>query len=165
MGLRRLRGRLDQVQGHANQTMFEARDAIAVGKALAEDVQDGIATKILPLPGFSKFMNRLLKSFAAYLGAELVYRLKGVIPLTKQEGPPPEIDLTWMERSEIPVAITIDPDYDVFPVPGQQQKLHGGPLDGMVATPKQEGRKFLMNDEHYYTWDGHRLNYLESKTA
>jgi hypothetical protein len=39
MGLRRLRGRLDQVQGKANQTMTLAQDLIA-------DLQDGFSVRI-----------------------------------------------------------------------------------------------------------------------
>lgn len=39
MGLRRLRGRLDQLQGEANQTMGLAQDLIA-------DLQDGFGVRI-----------------------------------------------------------------------------------------------------------------------
>lgn len=42
MGLRRLRGRLDQLQGNANFTMAQAQELIALAKDLLDDLKDGI---------------------------------------------------------------------------------------------------------------------------
>ena len=46
MGFRRLRGRLDQIQGNANFTMAQAQELIALGKALVDDLQDGFGVTI-----------------------------------------------------------------------------------------------------------------------
>lgn len=42
MGLRRLRGRLDQLQGNANFTMGQAQELMRMFDALLEDIADGV---------------------------------------------------------------------------------------------------------------------------
>ena len=46
MGLRRLRGRLDQLQGEANLTMAQAQALLAVAEALVEDLADGVGITV-----------------------------------------------------------------------------------------------------------------------
>ena len=46
MSLRRLRGRLDQLQSNANFTMAQAQELIAIGKALADDLADGVGVTV-----------------------------------------------------------------------------------------------------------------------
>ena len=53
MGLRRLRGRLDQVQGTANQTMAMAQDLIA-------DLRDGVGVTISLDEGAAKTLAMML---------------------------------------------------------------------------------------------------------
>jgi len=47
MGLRRLRGRLDAMQGDAQATMGAARMTLAAAKALLEEIQDGVDIKLV----------------------------------------------------------------------------------------------------------------------
>lgn len=46
MGLRRLRGRLNQLQSHANQRMLEAGHLLQLLQDLVADVQDGVGIKV-----------------------------------------------------------------------------------------------------------------------
>ena len=46
MGLRRLRGRLDAMQGDAQVTMGAARMTLAVAKALLEDIQTVVKSRL-----------------------------------------------------------------------------------------------------------------------
>jgi len=48
---RRLRGRLNQLQGAANQTMSETRQLISLVDALVDDIQDGFAVNLVIPPG------------------------------------------------------------------------------------------------------------------
>ena len=66
MGLRRLRGRLDQLQGEANQTMGLAQDLIA-------DLQDGFGVRV------SLEADAVKKLFAAFTskeGCDLPFTIK-----------------------------------------------------------------------------------------
>ena len=66
MGLRRLRGRLDQLQGEANQTMGLAQDLIA-------DLQDGFGVRV------SLDADAIKKLFAAFTskeGCDLPFTIK-----------------------------------------------------------------------------------------
>jgi len=47
MGLRRLRGRLDAMQGDAHQTMAASRVTLEAAKALLEEIQDGVQIKLI----------------------------------------------------------------------------------------------------------------------
>ena len=47
MGVRRLRGGLDQLQKHANVTMFDAQEAIELAKATMADFKDGFGVKLV----------------------------------------------------------------------------------------------------------------------
>lgn len=106
MGFRRLHGRLDQVQGHANVTMDDVQ-------ALVADCRDGVGVKVRPLPGFSAFVNRLVVALVVYLIAILLVKLREYIPFLKQPPEPPQLDLTWLEGEDIPLLISIDPTVDV----------------------------------------------------
>ena len=46
MGLRKLRGRLDQLQANANLTMAQAQALLEVGEALIEDLADGVGITV-----------------------------------------------------------------------------------------------------------------------
>ena len=46
MSLRRLRGRLDQLQGKSNQTLNQAQELIALGEALVDDLADGLGITV-----------------------------------------------------------------------------------------------------------------------
>ena len=66
MGLRRLRGRLDQLQGNANHTMGLAQDLIA-------DMQDGFGVRV------SLDADAIKKLFAAFTskeGCDLPFTIK-----------------------------------------------------------------------------------------
>jgi len=47
MGLRRLRGRLDAMQGDAHQTMAASRVTLEAARALLEEIQDGVQIKLV----------------------------------------------------------------------------------------------------------------------
>jgi hypothetical protein len=66
VGLRRLRARLDQVQGEANHTMGLAQDLIA-------DLQDGFGVRVsLDADAVSK----LFKAFTSQSGCDLPFTIK-----------------------------------------------------------------------------------------
>jgi hypothetical protein len=60
MGLRRLRGRLDQLQGHANTTLGAA-------DALIEELRDGFAVEIEITPGAGPQLLQLLRGHGGKL--------------------------------------------------------------------------------------------------
>lgn len=105
MGLRRLRGRLDQLQGNANDTMQIAQDLLA-------DLKDGVGVRVVPTRGFAVFATRLLRAFGEYLGAWLLFKLRSFMPMIPQSELP-TLDLTWMEGQEIPMVVVIDPTVDI----------------------------------------------------
>lgn len=47
MGLRRLRGRLDQLQGTANQRMLQADELMQLAQDLVLDISDGFGIKVV----------------------------------------------------------------------------------------------------------------------
>lgn len=105
MGLRRLRARLDQVQGNANLTINDARDLVL-------DLQDGFGVKIRPLKGFSAFMTRLVLAVITFLVAVLLHKLAKYVPFVQDPDVPPQLDLSWMEGEDIPLLVSIDPSVD-----------------------------------------------------
>ena len=90
MGLRRLRGRLDQLQGNANFTMAEAQ-------ALIEDVQDGIGIKLKLDKKFLDELETLLKD----------------TPLLKMLDPKGVLLEKVLEfAQDIPFTLVVDPKVD-----------------------------------------------------
>ena len=75
MGIRKLRGRLDQLQGKANLTMDDARELIGIAKDLVDDLTDGIGVTVHVDEGAAKTV----------LG--LVMGKAGDLPLTVQIDP------------------------------------------------------------------------------
>ena len=90
MGLRRLRNRLDQLQGSANFTMQEAR-------ALLDDVGDGVGVKLVIDP---VFLDKLQEAFQGS-------------PLLKMIDPDGTIMTKVIEfAKDIPITLVVDPTVD-----------------------------------------------------
>lgn len=60
MGLRRLRGRLDQLQGKANWTMDDARALIAEASEFLKQLEDGVGITAVVDAGAARTLARLL---------------------------------------------------------------------------------------------------------
>ena len=105
MGLRRLRGRLDQLQSEGNHTMDVVQDLVA-------DLRDGVGVKVRPLKGFSAFATKLVFAVITYLIAALLFKLSKYLPFVSDPDTPPTLDLTWMEGQDIPFLVVIDPTID-----------------------------------------------------
>lgn len=106
MGLRRLRGRLDQLQSEGNHTMDVVQDLVA-------DCKDGVGVKVRPLKGFSAFVTRLVLAVITFLVATLLHKLAKYVPFVQDPDAPPQLDLSWMEGVDIPLLLSIDPTIDV----------------------------------------------------
>ena len=114
MAFRRLRGRLDQMQGEVNFTLGMAQD-------LLEDAADGLGVTCIPTEGFALFATKVFKTFAKYLVAVLMHALKKFLPII-DAGPEPVLDLTWMEGKQVPFLVVIDPQVDVKLSPKMEMK-------------------------------------------
>jgi hypothetical protein len=158
MAFKRLQGRLDQLQAHANSTMSGADTLIALAKDLLLDIKDGVGIKVRPLKGFSRFANRLVVCVVGYLIRVLVTQLRGHLPF----GPSMtseliELDLTWMEGEEIPLSVSFDPEVDIQP--HRISKFVGGPFDGKEYVVDQSKAELLLEGGSRYVWDGKAFTY------
>ena len=67
MGIRRLRGRLDQLQNNANLTMADAQELIGMAKELLDDLTDGISVTVHIDEGAAKTLVGILMGKAGKL--------------------------------------------------------------------------------------------------
>jgi len=90
MGLRRLRNRLDQLQGNANFTVQEAR-------ALLDDVGDGVGVKLVIDPVFLDKLREALKG-------------SPFLKVIDRDG---TLLTTFIEfAKDIPITLVVDPTVD-----------------------------------------------------
>lgn len=67
MSMRRLRGRLDQLQGKSNQTLNQAQELIALGEAFLADVADGLGVTVHIDEGAAKTLMSIMLGRAGKL--------------------------------------------------------------------------------------------------
>jgi len=126
---RRLRGRLDQLQSHANATMSnanftlgQAQELMKLGEALIEDLQDGVGVTV-------------------HVDAAAATTLMGLIV-----GRP----------GKLPLSVQIDPTVDTLP--SEVCKFVGGSHDGKRYTIANTGNTtiWLEGDDgpEQYDWTG-----------
>jgi hypothetical protein len=152
MGLKRLQGRLDQLQGEANETMSAAQVVIALARALLLDLKDGAGLVFWPLKGFSAFVNRFIVCVAAYIVALLMTKLREFLPLVPKAAEAPQLDLTWMEGQPIPFRVAIDPEVDIMP--HKLSRFVGGPYDGREFIVDPTKTELRLEPNELYRWDG-----------
>lgn len=122
--------RVRQTLDNANYQIANAGHLIGLAKDFVLDLQDGFGVTVIPKKGFSVFINKLLMS--------LVNAVKNAILMRDFK-----LDLTWMEDTEIPFMVKLDPTVDVL-LPGHV-KLAGGPWDGKTIKPKELTEELRLN--------------------
>jgi hypothetical protein len=103
---------IKRIEARTNATLGNVDSGVEMAKDLIADCKDGVGVTIRPRKGFSKFANRLAVSVAAYLGEYVLYAVKCLNPIGGGTNTPPTIDLTWMEETDIPLTVTLDPEVD-----------------------------------------------------